>query len=57
VTNFASLPEDKRREYGSRGGKKAQATNRAHRWTVQEASEAGKRSGKVRKARKKGKQK
>lgn len=40
---FAALTPERRRELGVMGGKKAQATGRAHRWTVEEARAAGKK--------------
>jgi len=47
--NFSDLPADKRRELGSRGGKNAQASGKAHKFTPEEASEAGRKSGRARK--------
>ena len=42
---FASMSEDKRREIAGRGGKAAQAAGRGHRFTEQEAREAGRKGG------------
>jgi uncharacterized protein len=47
--NFSDLPADKRRELGSRGGKNAQASGNAHKFTPEEARAAGRKSGRVRK--------
>jgi general stress protein YciG len=35
----------RQREIASRGGKTAQATGRSHRWTSEEAKEAGRKGG------------
>jgi uncharacterized protein len=50
---FASRSETERREVASRGGKAAQASGNAHRWTSDEARHAGRIGGEV-SARKRG---
>lgn len=42
---FASMDKDKQREIASKGGKAAHARGTAHKWTVDEAREAGRRGG------------
>ena len=42
---FASLPVEKRREIAQQGGKAAQARGAAHKFTIEEAREAGRRGG------------
>lgn len=42
---FASMSPERMREIASAGGKSAHAMGRAHRWTSEEASEAGKKGG------------
>jgi general stress protein YciG len=49
VGNFADLPADRRQELGRRGGKRAHASGSAHKWTREEASAAGRKSGQMRK--------
>lgn len=44
---FACLSPEKRREIASKGGKAAQSKPNAHRWTVEEAREAGKKGGRA----------
>jgi uncharacterized protein len=53
VVNFADLPAHKRRELGRRGGRIAQASGAGHKWSAQEAREAGKKSGERRRKKKK----
>ena len=42
---FASMDPEKQRRIASKGGKAAHAKGRAHEWTVEEASEAGRKGG------------
>jgi general stress protein YciG len=42
---FASMDKDKQREIARKGGKTASAKGTAHRWTREEASEAGSKGG------------
>lgn len=42
---FASMSPEKRREIAAKGGKAAHAMGRAHKWTFEEASAAGKKGG------------
>lgn len=42
---FASLTPEQRRESASKGGKAAQATGRCHKFTGEEAKEAGRKGG------------
>jgi general stress protein YciG len=49
---FANLTPERRKEISSKGGKSAHASGRAHKWTSEEASEAGRKGGKVSKRRK-----
>jgi general stress protein YciG len=42
---FQSLDQARRRELATKGGRAAQATGRAHRWTPEEARAAGKVGG------------
>lgn len=42
---FAAMDPQKQREIASKGGKAAQEKGTAHRFTSQEAREAGKRGG------------
>ena len=42
---FASMSEEQKREIASKGGKKAHATGKAHKWTREEAIEAGRKGG------------
>lgn len=44
---FARLTEEQRSEIASRGGKKAWALGKAHKFTHEEAKEAGRKGGKV----------
>lgn len=44
---FASMSPERRKEIASKGGLAAQATGKAHRWTPEEASLAGKKGGSV----------
>ena len=41
----AAMSEEKRREVASKGGKAAQAQGKAHRFTSEEAREAGRKGG------------
>jgi general stress protein YciG len=47
LRGFASLSTEKKREIASMGGKTAHTLGRAHRWTKQEASIAGRKGGKI----------
>lgn len=49
---FATLTPERRREIASMGGKKAHQLGKAHRWTPEEAREAGRKGGQVRGPRK-----
>lgn len=42
---FASISPERRREISSKGGKAAHAVGKAHRFTTEEAREAGKKGG------------
>lgn len=46
---FASMDKDKRREIARRGGITAHARGVAHEWTADEAREAGRKGGRIRK--------
>lgn len=50
---LALLSAERRREIGSIGGKTAQRMGTAHRWTSEEAQEAGRKGGKKSRRRKK----
>jgi hypothetical protein len=49
--SFKDLPPTRRRLLASLGGKLAQLRGRAHRWTKEEASAAGKKSAELRRQR------
>ena len=51
---FASLPPEQRRAMASKAGKRAQELGKGHKWTPEEAKEAGKIGGKVSRKPKKG---
>jgi uncharacterized protein len=51
---FASMDPDKRRVIASKGGKRAHELGKGHKWTPEEASEAGKVGGKISRKPKKG---
>jgi general stress protein YciG len=42
---FAAISPERRREISSKGGHASQATGKAHRFTTEEASAAGKKGG------------
>lgn len=42
---FANLSPDQLREISSRGGKRAHETGKRHKWTSEEAREAGRKGG------------
>jgi hypothetical protein len=44
---FGSMDPDKQRSIAGMGGKKAHAIGKAHKWTKEDASNAGKLGGKV----------
>ncbi|MBX4181589.1 KGG domain-containing protein [Candidatus Parcubacteria bacterium] len=44
---FASMSPEKQREIASKGGKAAHAKGTAHRWTVEEAHNAGRKGGQI----------
>jgi uncharacterized protein len=44
---FASMDAERQREIASKGGRAAHAQGRAHRFTPDEAREAGRKGGKV----------
>lgn len=44
---FGSMTPERHREVASAGGKMAQAGGRAHRWTPEEAKEAGRKGGRA----------
>lgn len=44
---FGAMDVETRREYARRGGKTAQATGRAYKFTAEDASRAGKKGGQV----------
>ncbi|HEX3643194.1 MAG TPA: general stress protein [Ktedonobacteraceae bacterium] len=46
---------EKKREIASKGGKRVHELGVGHKWTTEEASEAGKVGGKISKRKKKGK--
>lgn len=45
---FASMTKEKRRSIASLGGKRAHQLGLAHKWTREEAIQAGKKGGKKR---------
>jgi general stress protein YciG len=45
LQGFAAMSPEKRREISSSGGKAAHSKGVAHRWTSEQAKEAGKRGG------------
>lgn len=45
IRGFALLSEERRREISSKGGKSAHEQGKAHKWTPEEASAAGKLGG------------
>lgn len=45
---FASMDRDKQREIASKGGKAAQLKGTAHKWTKEEASNAGRKGSRAR---------
>jgi general stress protein YciG len=49
---FASLPAARRSEIASMGGKTAQKEGRAHKWSSEEAKEAGRKGAAARKLKK-----
>jgi uncharacterized protein len=49
---FAALSPERVREIARMGGKQAQATGRAHKWTAETASAAGRKGGLTAYARK-----
>lgn len=52
---FATLTPERRKEISSLGGKSAHAKGTAHKWTSEEAMEAGRKGGSVPKKRRGGK--
>ncbi|HEY7428869.1 MAG TPA: KGG domain-containing protein [Gemmataceae bacterium] len=44
---FASMDPEKQREIAKKGGKAAQRKGKAHKWTRDEAVEAGRKGGKA----------
>lgn len=48
---FRIMDPTRQREIASQGGKKAHANKTAHQWTADEAREAGRKGGSVRKRR------
>jgi general stress protein YciG len=48
---FAAMDPEKVKEIASLGGKAAQRTGKAHKWTPAEAVEAGRKGGQVTKER------
>jgi uncharacterized protein len=46
---FASMTEEDRKKIASSGGRAAQATGNAHRWTTEDARAAGRKGGLARK--------
>lgn len=48
---FAQLPAEVQRAIAAKGGKAAQASGRAHRFTLEEARAAARKSAEVRSAR------
>jgi general stress protein YciG len=49
---FATLTRERNREISQLGGKMGQESGRAHRWTSEEAREAGRIGGKTSRRRK-----
>lgn len=45
---FASMSKDKQRAIAVKGGKAAYAAGTAHKWTAEEAREAGRKGGRAR---------
>lgn len=52
---FASMSREKQREIASKGGKAAHLMGRAHKWTLEEARECGRKGGLVCKSRREAK--
>lgn len=52
LQGFAALSPERRREISSIGGKKAHALGTAHRFSPEEAQQAGRKGGAVSKRRK-----
>lgn len=46
--DFRDMSPERRREIASLGGRSGRDTSRSHRWTKEEAAEAGRRSGEAR---------
>ena len=44
---FASLSEERRREIASKGGKQSHFLGTAHKWTREEAQQAGRKGGTI----------
>jgi general stress protein YciG len=44
-TGFARLTPEERRRCAAKGGRAAHASKRAHRWTTEQAREAGRKGG------------
>lgn len=49
---FAAMDEDQRRAIASLGGKACHEQGKGHRWTKEQAREAGRKGGQVMKGRK-----
>ena len=45
---FSGMDPEKHREIARKGGKAAQATGKAHKFTTEEAKEAGRKGGRAR---------
>jgi len=50
---FASMSPERRREIASTGGKRAHELGTAHKWTSEQAQEAGRRGGSISQRRRK----
>ena len=48
---FASMSREQQREIASKGGKRAHEKGTAHEWTREEAQEAGRKGGRVRRSK------
>ncbi len=44
---FASMSPEKKREIAAKGGRAAHALGTAHKWTPEEAAEAGRKGGAI----------
>lgn len=47
MTGLASMPLEKRRQIASMGGRASWKRGTAHKWTSEEASQAGRKGGRI----------